>query len=186
LDDHPRVTSATSGPQKLTTQDHAPAGSVEGAAARPLIRGVFSLPEEEETVVRAVPAQILALSRVAEGETKTIPVPRELLELSRQDAVPHRAVHRRRDESEMLVWDAWYGSAPFQADDEEPVFELRPTPRGKRSANDSSAQQLSPDALSAEDALWLEALAPTRRVAARAVVLMLATLCAAALYWGIQ
>jgi hypothetical protein len=150
------------------------------------MRGLFSLPEEEETVVRAVPAQILALSRDADPQTKTIPVPRELLELSRREGAPPRAVDGRRAESEPLVWDAWYGSAAFEVDSEEPVFDLRPSQRGRRSANGSSQQQLSSDERSPDDALWLEALAPARRVVARAVLLMLAALCVAATYWGIQ
>jgi hypothetical protein len=142
------------------------------------------LPEEEETVVRAVPERILALSRVTD-ETKTIPVPRELLELSRRAEAAPRAVEGRRAESELLVWDAWYGSAALQTDSEEPVFDLRPSQRGKGFAN-ASCQQLSPDDPGPDDALWLEALAPARRVATRAVVLMLAALCVAATYWGIQ
>jgi hypothetical protein len=87
----------------------------------------------------------------------------------------------------LLVWDAWYGSDAFPMDSEEPVFELRPAQqRAKRSANASSPQRLAPGGPSSDDALWREALAPARRVAARAVVLMLAALCVAATYWGIH
>jgi hypothetical protein len=71
-------------------------------------------------------------------------------------------------------------------DSEEPVFELRPSQRGSRSAHASLPQQISPDALSPDDALWLEALAPARRIATRAVVLMLLALCVGATYWGIH
>jgi hypothetical protein len=190
LDDHPRV-SAVSGPQQLTTQDHAPgsahAGSAaESALAQPLAQGLFTLPEEEETVVRAVPERILALSRVAEIETKTIAVPRELLELSRRDETAPPSLPARRVESELPVWDAWYGSAASPPDSDEPVFDLRPSRRGVRSAGAWPEQRLSPDSLSPDDALLLEALAPTRRVAARALVLILAALCVVVTYWGIQ
>jgi hypothetical protein len=187
-----RVMSAMSGPQKPTTPDYAPApvhavGAAESVPVRPLTHGLFTLPDEEETVTRAVPEQILALSRTLDPETKTIAVPRELLELSRREgeALP-RAIHGRRAESELPVWDAWYGSDPSQMDSEEPVFDLRPSPRSSRSANAWSPQPLSPHGLSADDALALQALAPARHLAARAVVLMLAALGVAATYWSIQ
>ncbi len=181
MDDHLRVTSVASGSQQLPTQDPAHAeGSTASALARPLTQGLFTLPEEEDTVVRAVPAQILALSRAPE-DTKTIPVPRELLELSRREQGTTRAV-QRRDESELPVWDAWYGSADHQ---DEPVFDLRPSPRVKRSVA-SFEQQPFPIELSAEDLLLLEAMAPAHRVAARTMLLTLATLCVAATYWVIH
>jgi hypothetical protein len=146
----------------------------------PLTHGLFTLPDEEDTVVRAVPEQILALSRVPE-QTETIAVPRELLELSRREQVAPR-VHARRAESELPVWDAWYGS-DFQ---EEPVFDLQPSRRFSHSAIASSQRPLTLDGLSAEDVLWLQALAPARSVTTRAVLLMLAALCGAATYWGVQ
>lgn len=185
MDDHPRVTSVASGSQKPTTHAHASVhaeGAAASAQARPLTHGLFTLPEEEDTVVRAVPEQILALSRAPE-ETKTIAVPRELLELSRRDEAMPRAVHPRPAESELPVWDAWYGSADYQ---EEPVFDLRPAQRAKHPAITAPQQPLSLDVLSAEDLLWLQALAPARRVTTPAMLLMFAALCVAVTYWGIQ
>jgi hypothetical protein len=186
LDDHQRVTSLAIASQKPATQDFASAsthadGAAASALARPLTHGLFTLPEEEETVVRAVPEQILALSRAPE-ETKTIAVPRELLELSRRDEATPR-VHARRAESELPEWDAWYGSADFE---EEPVFDLRPSQRANSSASAPSQPQIAVEVLSAEDLLWLQALAPARRVTAPAVLLMFAALCVAVSYWGMQ
>jgi hypothetical protein len=148
----------------------------------PLTHGLFTLPEEEDTVVRAVPAQILALSRVPE-DTQTVAVPRELLELSRREEGPTRSVHARHAELEPLVWDAWYGSDQYQ---EEPVFDLSPSQRLDHSAIAAPPQKSFPDTLSADDLLFLEALAPGRRFATPAVLLMLAALCASATYWVAQ
>ncbi|MET0410813.1 MAG: hypothetical protein ABW217_05935 [Polyangiaceae bacterium] len=186
MDDHPRVPSVASAPQELPTQGHVSASAhAEGAAAsalaRPLTHGLFTLPDEEDTVVRAVPEQILALSRVPE-QTETITVPRELLELSRREEYAPRPVPARRDESELPVWDAWYGS-DFQ---EEPVFDPRPPQRVSHAAIASPQQQLSLDALSAEDLLWLQALSPARRFTAPAMMLMFAALCVALSCWGMQ
>ena len=182
MDDHPRVPSVASGSQELPAQDHAPGSAhAANALARPLTQGLFTLPDEEDTVVRAVPAQILALSREPE-ETKTVVVPRELLEQSRREDATPRAVHPRRDESELPVWDAWYGS-DFQ---EEPVFDLRASQRVSPSAIAAPQQQLSLEALSADELLFVAALSPGRGVATRAVLLMLAALSVAVTYWGMQ
>lgn len=174
MDDHLRLASAASEPQTATAQEHAHGrSSAEGAPARPLTHGLFTLPEEEETVVRAHPARLLALSR--EPETKTVPVPRELLELSRREGVPTRAIQSRRvAEAELPVWDPWYGSAGFEAEGEEPVFELHAR---------SQQPQESPNL---DDTLSLKALTAARRGAARAAVLIFAALCILAVYWGVQ
>lgn len=173
-----------SGAQEPATQDPVPAAasadSAASATARPLTHGLFTLPEEEDTVVRAVPAQILALSRAPE-DTKTIPVPRELLELSRRDAARRPNPHIRHDEAELPVWDAWYGSADYQ---EDPVFDLSPSQRVSRNTPASPWQPRSLEALSADDLLLLQALAPSRRFAAPVMLLMLAALGAAASYWS--
>lgn len=186
MDDHPRVNSVAGGSQKLPTQDAGPAavhaeGAAASALARPLTHGLFTLPDEEDTVVRAVPAQILALSREPE-QTKTVAVPRELLERSRRDEAAPSPNHPRRDESELPVWDAWYGS-DFQ---EEPVFDLQPSRRFTQSAMALPPQQLAPYVLSADDLLLLDALGHDRRVAMRAALMVLAALTVATSYWVIH